>query len=111
METTRVPFSSLDGESYISLTTYRKSGKPVATPIWFAEADGKVYALTLVGSGKLKRLAHTPEVEVAACDVRGNIHGEAIPARATVHDADSDTGKYANRQLGKKYGLMKHIFI
>lgn len=103
-------FASLQGEQYIRLTTFRKSGKAVPTPVWFAELDGKLYVITLSSSGKAKRLRHTAQVELAASDVRGNPHGETILAEATVHEKDSEMGKFADRVLTKKYGLMKRLF-
>ncbi|MCA9913373.1 MAG: PPOX class F420-dependent oxidoreductase [Anaerolineae bacterium] len=103
-------FASLEGEQYIRLTTFRKSGKAVPTPVWFAESGGKLYVLTLATSGKVKRLRHTPQVELAASDARGNPHGETILAQATIHSADSEMGKFANRTLTRKYGLMKRLF-
>ena len=41
---------------YMSLATFRKSGAQVATPVWFAPADGKLYVFTAGDSGKVKRL-------------------------------------------------------
>ena len=43
-------FESLRGHKYCLLTTFRKSGKPVPTPVWFGLADGK--ASSLGGSGR-----------------------------------------------------------
>ncbi len=49
-------FSVVQGQKYISLTTFRKSGKPVATPVWFVEKEGKICVWTQLHSGKMKRL-------------------------------------------------------
>ena len=50
------------GKSYISLTTYRKNGAGVATPIWFAEDAGKLYVMSGNESGKHKRLRNNSKV-------------------------------------------------
>ena len=38
--------AELQNQKYISLTTYRKTGAPVRTPVWFAEENGKLYIFT-----------------------------------------------------------------
>jgi uncharacterized protein len=45
------------------------------TPVWFADADGRVYVFTAGESGKVKRLRHTPRVRLAPCNARGAIRG------------------------------------
>ncbi len=72
----------IHGQKYICLTTFRKSGVQVVTPVWFAEDNDKFYVMTRSDSGKYKRIRNNPEVRVAPCTVRGKIigpefHGEA----------------------------------
>ena len=49
-------FNALAKEEYISLTTYRKTGAAVSSPVWFALEGNKIYVLSLIHAGKLKRL-------------------------------------------------------
>src|SRR5215207_3910977 len=62
---------------YVSLTTFRRTGTPVATPVWFAPSlhdDPSLFAvITVDDTGKTKRLGHTERVELRACDVRGAV--------------------------------------
>lgn len=58
---------------YVSLTTFRKNGTGVATPVWYAVEGSRLYVWTRSDSWKVKRLRHDPRVEVAVCDVRGNV--------------------------------------
>lgn len=74
----------LQNQSYLSLTTFRKNGKPVPTPVWFAESDGKIYVMTRNDSGKYKRIRNNPQVRVAPCTMRGKITGPEFPARARI---------------------------
>jgi hypothetical protein len=62
---------------YVSLTTFRRSGEPVATPVWVARDGDEVVVITLDGVGKVKRLAHTSRVELRPCDVRGRVAADA----------------------------------
>ena len=47
--------SELDRHRDVSLSTVRRSGAEVKTPVWFAAADGKLYVFTAGESGKVKR--------------------------------------------------------
>jgi PPOX class probable F420-dependent enzyme len=60
---------------YLSLVTFRRDGREVATPVWFAEVGGRLYAYTLRDAGKLKRLRHNPRVRVAECTFAGKVTG------------------------------------
>jgi uncharacterized protein len=57
------------GRKYISLATFRKTGTPVYTPVWFGEKDDKLYVMTRSDSGKYKRLENNPGVRVAPCTI------------------------------------------
>jgi len=62
----------LMNERHMLLTTYRKSGEGVATPVWTVQAsDGRVGMWTAAGTGKEKRLRRDPHVTVRACAARG----------------------------------------
>ena len=65
----------LDQHRYVSLATFRRDGAEVATPVWFAAAEGKLYVVTAGASGKVKRLRRSPRARVAPSDVRGQIRG------------------------------------
>lgn len=112
MATTQIAshFTALNGENFMSLTTYRKDGSAKATPVWFAEKDGKLYVFTQADSWKVKRLRDNSNVIVAASDARGNVHGESIEGKGTVHEMDSPTGKIGNAALNKKYHIQILFF-
>jgi PPOX class probable F420-dependent enzyme len=92
-------FAPLHNAKYIDLVTYRKSGAPVHTPVWFAEQDGKLYVRSRTDSGKVKRIRNNPRVEVAPCTIRGKRTGPGIAAVARVA---SDAG-LAHRLINRKY--------
>jgi uncharacterized protein len=94
---------------YVLLTTFRRDGRAVATPMW-AVRDGDAIAVwTPTESGKIKRIRRSGRVTVAACDVRGNQNGEAYEARARVGDrADTDR---VRSLLGRKYGVWGRLTI
>src|SRR3989442_9628743 len=68
-------FGELDQHRYMALSTFRRSGAEVATPVWFAEAGGRLYVFTAGDSGKVKRLRHSSRARVAPSDARGRVQG------------------------------------
>jgi len=75
-------FSGLQGHSYIALTTYRKTGVPVVTPVWFVLQEDGVLVFTGRASGKVKRLRNNPQVELSPSDFKGKPLGPAISGSA-----------------------------
>ncbi len=76
--------SSIHGQKYISLATFRKTGVKVATPVWFGEDGGKLYVMTRSDMGKTKRIRNNPRVTVAPCTIRGKVTGPEIAATARI---------------------------
>jgi uncharacterized protein len=72
--------------TFISLTTFRKNGEAVLTPVTFGEAQGsdKLYVVTGLNTGKMKRLQHNPAVELAPCNQKGAVLGTAVPGHVRI---------------------------
>jgi PPOX class probable F420-dependent enzyme len=68
----------LPTSTYVSLTTFRRTGGPVSTPVWAAPDGDSLVVWTRTDSGKVKRLRHTSRVTVAPCDFRGRVEGPAV---------------------------------
>lgn len=97
----------LGAEKYVLLTTFRKDGRAVPTPVW-AVRDGDALAVwTVADSGKVKRIRRSGAVTVAACDFRGNPHCEAVGGHATI--ADTATSVRVRDLLKRKYGLLGRL--
>jgi uncharacterized protein len=64
------------------LTSYRRNGQQVATPVSISLAGGRAYFVTAVDSGKARRLAHDPRVLLAPCTVGGERLGADVSGRA-----------------------------
>lgn len=98
----------LHGHRYLRLTTFRRDGRAVPTPVWFAEDGGCWYVMTVAHSGKVKRVRHTPRVEVAPCDARGRPLGPSLVATARV--LPPTAAARVEALLNRKYGLVKRGF-
>ena len=94
-------------QRYLNMETYRKTGKPVATPLWFAEENGTLYIYSLANAGKVKRIRNNPKVRIVPCDMRGKPKGEWIEAKARILDERGAT--LGHNLLIKKYGWLKRI--
>ena len=79
--------NDLGQSKYLSLTTFRKDGTPVATPVWLVRDGDALRVITQANSGKAKRLGNDSRVLLAPCDARGNLKGEQVEATATLEDA------------------------
>jgi PPOX class probable F420-dependent enzyme len=95
-------------QKYVSLITFRKSGAAVYTPVWFAEAGGKLYVKTRNDSGKFKRIRNNPAVRFAPCNMRGKITGPEFAGRARVVSAQEEHA--AQDALNRKYWLARLPF-
>lgn len=95
-------------QKYISLTTFRKTGAAVKTPLWFAELDGKLYVQTRNDSGKYKRIRNNPQVTVAPCTMSGKVTGPEFAGKARILPPEqSNPGREA---VKRKYWLARLPF-
>jgi hypothetical protein len=101
-------FSILQGHDYMNLTTFRKSGAAVPTPVWFAEENGKLYVVTGRNLGKVKRIRNNPRVLVEPCDRKGNTLGPSVEAEARL--LPDEESKRADELLTRKYTWQKRLF-
>ena len=101
---------ALTDEKYLLLTTYRKSGVGVSSPVWAADlGNGTVGFWTSSGSGKAKRLAHTDKVTVQPCDVRGRPRPGTQPVETTARVVTGAELDLISQKIVAKYGFMTKL--
>lgn len=91
-------------QTYVLLTTYRRDGTPVGTPVHLAVAGDHAFFRTWDRSGKHKRLRRNPRVTVAPATFRGVPTGEAIAATAT--ELAGPEAVIAARALARKHPIL-----
>jgi PPOX class probable F420-dependent enzyme len=94
-------------EQFVSLTTFRRSGAPVATPVWVARDGDALVVTTIADSGKVKRLRNDPRVELRPSTRRGTVSDDgpvATGVAAVVAPDERSTGA-----LRRKYGLQYRL--
>ena len=93
-------------EHYINLSTRKRDGNFVNTPVWFAQKGetNNYYVFSLKNVGKVKRIRNFPDVKVATCKFNGKLKSDWIDAKADLVD-ESENINTAYECLRKKYGI------
>lgn len=96
-------FDALAAERYISLTTFKRDGSAVSTPVWVVSDDGRrLLVWTGATTWKVRRIRRDARVLVAAASLRGKERGPRLSGRARVV---ADPG--ITTLLRQKYGWQK----
>ncbi len=101
--------TKIQNQKYISLTTFRRSGVGVSTPVWFAEQGGRLYVVTEKISGKSKRIRNNSNVRVAPCTIRGKVTGPEFAGKARIVP-DGEESVAARKLIRQKYWLARLSF-
>ncbi|WP_035805235.1 PPOX class F420-dependent oxidoreductase [Kitasatospora mediocidica] len=97
----------LGREKYLLVTSFRKDGSGVATPVWVLRDGEALGVWTAADSWKVKRIRRRADVLVGPCDMRGKPTGPSVPASAEVLDT-AGTANY-RALLARKYGLLGRL--
>jgi len=62
----------------VFLTTFRRSGQEVGSPVGMAVADSKLYFMTAAATWKARRIANNPQVTLALCTFQGEVLSPAV---------------------------------
>jgi PPOX class probable F420-dependent enzyme len=103
------PFDAVSRAKYVLLTTFKRDGSAVATPVWAAAEDGGLLVWTPRNTGKVKRIRNSGRVTVAPCTMRGRPTGAAVDATATLLDA-AGTAR-VQEAIGSKYGWIGRTLV
>jgi uncharacterized protein len=96
---------TLGDERFVSLTTYRRTGEPVATPVWVVRDGDALVASTTRETGKITRIRRDDHVELRACDRRGRVQPGTPTVTATaLVDESPEAVRGTERLLRIKYG-------
>ncbi|MCS7126251.1 MAG: PPOX class F420-dependent oxidoreductase [Aigarchaeota archaeon] len=99
--------NQLKEAKFICLETYKRSGEPVRTPVWFTVENGLIYFHTSSKSGKVKRLRRNPSVRVAPCSRFGRITGDWFKGEALM--VEGEESKRLVELINSRLGLIDKI--
>lgn len=102
-------FDTIAEGKYVLLTTFKKDGTGVPTPLWGARDGDRLLMWTVTDSWKVKRLRRNPKVTIAPCDMRGNPRGDAVDATAEILD-EAGTAR-ARAAVASKYGILGWLTV
>ena len=91
------------GGKYLSITSFKRDGTGVATPVWFVQEDGRLLVQTDATSGKVKRIRRNPQVLVGPCTATGRLLADPVPAQAELL-GDAELGR-VERLIAAKYRI------
>jgi len=108
-------FQGFAGQKYLNLESFKKSGQGVKTPVWFAaepsakldSTDAKLYVYTIGASGKVKRIRNNSSIKIAPCNMRGDVQGEWVSARADI--VSGAEAVHGMQLLNEKYFPWKQL--
>ena len=95
---------------YLRVTSFKRDGTGVATPVWFVSDGSRLFALTDLHSAKVRRMRRDPRVLVASCRADGKLRREPIPARMEVLTATTDLER-VQKLLLERYKLSYRIVM
>src|SRR5918995_1113808 len=95
---------------YLSVTSFKRDGTGVATPLWFVSDGKRLFALTDLHSPKVRRMRRNPRVLVASCRAGGKLRREPVPARVEVLTATSDLER-VQKLLIERYRLSYRVIM
>ncbi|MQS09580.1 PPOX class F420-dependent oxidoreductase [Streptomyces alkaliphilus] len=105
----REEIARLGAGKYLLVTTFRRNGRAVPTPVWVVADDDALFVWTVADSGKVKRLRNRSDVLLAPCDVRGRPTGPEVPGRAELLDGAGS--EHSRRLIARRYGLAGRLAL
>lgn len=109
MPTAVTELEPFDRSWTVLLTTYKRDGTPVATPINLAVEDDHAYFRSYDKAWKTKRIKNHPEVEIAPSTVRGKPTGSQL--RATARLLSGEAESHAREVIARRYPVFQRVVI
>ena len=99
--------SALGAQRFVSLTTFKKDGAAVATPMWIGRDGDHLFVWTPADSWKVKRVKNNPRVVLAPCGRGGKVREGANPVDAVAEViTEPATVQRLAGVIRRKYGLV-----
>ena len=104
----RPSLAALADERYVAITTFRRDGTPVSTPVWVVSDDPhRLLIAPGANTWKVRRIKRDPHVRVAACGARGAVHGQAVDGTARLVDERALVRRLQHEKYGWQVRLLE----
>ena len=97
--------ADLDTAKYVSLTTHRRDGSPVSTPVWIVPFEGGYAFTTDSHSWKVRRIRNNPQASLTVCDIRGRTTEGAVAHHGTATVLEGTDVARVAALVKKKYRI------
>jgi uncharacterized protein len=94
---------------YLSVTSFKRDGNGVATPVWFVVEDGRLLFQTDPDSFKMRRIRRDPAVTVAPCSASGR--AKAAPVRGRAQIVPAEEFAHVEQLLARKYRVDRILIL
>ncbi len=101
--------TELADEEFVSITTFKRDGTPVSTPVWVAGENGNLLVISEADTWKVKRIRRDAHVRIAPCSARGVIRGEPVDGEATIETDTATVEQLLARKYGWQYRAYKRV--
>ncbi len=97
-------YATLGDKAHISLRSFRRSGEPVDTAVWYCLYENHYYIRTVRDSAKVRRLLAEPVAAFASCRWNGDLLGDWQQAEALILPDNDPIIPELNRRMDAFYG-------
>lgn len=98
--------NALGAARFIALTTFKKNGDAVQTPMWVAQEDDRLIMFTPQESGKAKRLRSNRHVTLVPSGRLGKVRASEKPVKGTAEVVTEPLEvKRLQELIRRKYGI------
>ncbi len=102
---------SIADEKYVLITTFRKNGDAVASPVWIVGLGGGTAGFTTEdNSGKVKRIRNNSKVTLQPCSMKGTPKIGSIVVEATAEVLLGADAQPIRDAIHSKYSVMTKLF-
>ena len=102
-------FTPVQNAKTVLLTTYKRDGTPVGTPVSIAFDGERAFFRSYDKAWKTRRLRRNPQVQIAASTLRGKATGPVVRARATLLQGEQE--RVAAKALARHHRVLQGIVV
>ena len=103
-------WANLGEQKFVSLTTFKRNGDAVASPMWIAAEGEQLWAWTPADAWKVKRMQRDSRVTLSPCGRTGKVQGGAPVVNATAEViTDAHEVTRVESLIKGKYGLESRL--
>ena len=104
------PTTTLTEQRFVSLTTFKRNGEAVSTPMWIGRDGPDLFIWTPANSWKVKRVRNNPRVQLAPSSRFGKVRDGVVPVDGTAAViTDPATVDRLQGEIRSKYGLEYYL--